>query len=108
MKKPYPAIRWSLFRAAEEFRTTVNRIRKGLKARGVSPDSKNTYATHEIASAIYDRDDLEQMARNANFQRKIDEAATAKAQRDERAGKLVEMDAVSGFLSDKFTRISQT
>src|SRR5581483_4006414 len=106
-RAPFPAIRWSLNRAAEEFRTTVIRIRKGLKARGITPDRNNTYATHEIASAIYDRDDLEQIARRAVWQRKIDEATVAREQVLENKRQLVRVSEVEEFTLDAQTVLFQ-
>jgi hypothetical protein len=110
MKTPYPAIRWSLSRAADEFRTTVVRIRRGLKAHGISPVYQNkqlTYATHEIAAALYDLHSLERRAKEANWQRKIDEAEVARAERDEKRRTLIPTSEIQAFLLDYNTEVVQ-
>jgi hypothetical protein len=107
MRPANPAIRWSLNRAAEEFRTTVVRLRRGLKARGVTPDSKNTYATHEIASALYERDDLERRAKAARWQMQIDLAQAAREKVLENKRELLRASDVSEFFLDVQTVIVQ-
>ena len=104
MKKAVPTVRWSINNAAHEFGVSIDRIRRGLKANAITPDANNRYSVRDIFRAL-SSGGLEQRAKEAVWQRKIDEAEEAKMRRAELSGSLVSTAAVREWTTDIITRV---
>jgi hypothetical protein len=64
-------IRWSLHKAEIEFGRSVQRIKTGLRAAGISPGADGKYSTREIATALFGFGTLERRAREAKMQQQM-------------------------------------
>ena len=107
MPKPETLIRWSAWRAQTEFKVHCNKIKTGLKLNGVKGGPDGKYSTYEIAHAIFGFNGLEKRAKEAKFQRIIDEAETAKLKREHERGKLAPVSTLKESLLDVLTQIVQ-
>jgi hypothetical protein len=107
MPKPELLIRWSAWRAQTEFQVNANKIKTGLKLNGVKPGPDGKFSTYQVAHAIFGFNGLEKRAKEAKFRRVIDEAETAKLERDAIRGRLAPVQTMKEALADILTQTVQ-
>jgi hypothetical protein len=47
------SLRWTIERAASEFKTSSGTLRKNLRMAGIEPDTTNCFSTPQIVAALY-------------------------------------------------------
>jgi len=98
-------IRWSLHKAEIEFGRSVQRIKSGLRAAGISPGADGKYSTREIVTALFGFGTLERRAREAKMQQQIDEARLARSKLLQHEGLLLPIAKMKFVVSDVLTNV---
>jgi len=91
IEKDIDHIRWTINKAATEFRKDARAVRKGLREIDAKLGSDGKYSSDDIAKAIFDLPRMEYLAKQAQFQRQIAEAKIAELKRAEQEGKMVDI-----------------
>jgi hypothetical protein len=98
-------IRWSLHKAEIEFGRSVQRIKTGLRAAGISPGKDGKYSTREITTALFGFGTLERRAREAKMNQQIDEARLARSKLLQHEGALLPIAILKFCVADVFTQV---
>ena len=106
-QKPFQPIRISPWAAALECGVTLNKVKAGLKANEIDPGKDGKFSFKDIVTALSSRSGLEQKAKEARYQRQIDEAEAAKIDRDEKRGKVVNVNRMKDFVADLIVQVVQ-
>jgi hypothetical protein len=104
-KPTHKPVRLSAHQASLECNVTTNKVKLGLKQNGIAPGNDGRYSLKEIVLALSSRSGLELKAKEAKFQRQIDEAEDAKTQRDERRGKLAKVEKLKDYAADVLAQV---
>ncbi len=98
-------IRVSAWQAAMEYGVTLNKVTSGLKSNNIIPGKDGKYSFKDIVTALSSRSGLEQKAKDARYQRQIDEAETAKIEREEKRGKLAPIEKLTAYAADIIVQV---
>jgi len=104
MKEKITPARVSAWQAALECQVTVNKIKKGLQANHTEPGKDGKYSLKDIVLALTPGSSLEQKAKEARFQRQIEEAELAKIERMERRDLLAPIEKLLAYAEDVLTK----
>lgn len=87
-----------------ECQVTGDKIKRGFRANNIEPGKDGKYSLKDVVLALTSRSGLEQKAKEAKYQRQIEEAELARNERLEHRGLLAPIEMLEHYAEDVLAR----